>query len=701
MTLLDAALSYAARGWRVFPVCTIVAGRCSCMKFGCDRQGKHPLTEHGLNDASTDPKTISDWWTSWPAANIGIATGASSGLVVLDVDAGKGGEDSLERLGKMPDTVEVLTGGGGRHFYFKHPGKPIKNSVCRLGAGLDVRGDGGYVVAPPSVHKSGRHYEWEASSEPGMVDPAPVPSVVLKASEQSAERKTTNDPPDPIREGTRNQTLATMAGAMRRKGMSKAAIQAALLAENDSRCVPPLTVEEVEKIAWSVSRYAPANAPREEPPPPTDEDSPRVRGDDDPEEEEPVRKTYRNLCRILREPEKRRLVLGDTPLEFNEMIGCPTIGRRPIADVDYGRYREIIEQKFVGKKGGLRFNTADIAQAVHQIAYEAPFHPVRNYLSALTWDGVLRIGTLLDDVLDSPRTDLSQNLLRRWFVSAVARAMRPGCKVDSTLILVGRQGAGKSRFFQTLAGEWFSDTAFDVASKDSYMVLSRSWIVEWAELEAMQRARDSGAVKSFLTSQTDRFRPPYARETVEIPRSCVIVGTTNEREFLTDSTGNRRYWPVQSGDSINVNVLADQRDQLWAEARVAYESGEHWHLTRELEEQLTERNQEHEVRDAWADMVISFAESYQSTSLPLSTGLILDLAIKKLPGQWTKADQMRVARILESHGWESKRRRDGEARVREWVKIPHSEPLSQPSQPVPTSIFGGRDRFSNVNPRTS
>ena len=141
------ALAYTRRGWRVFP---------------CAPRGKVPLTAHGLKDASTDEKQLTDWWDRWPSANIGVATGAESGFFVLDVD-GKDGNESLATLerehGPLPTTVEAKTGGGGRHLLFKHPGQAVKNSAGRLGPGLDVRGDGGYIVAPSSIHPTGKSYE--------------------------------------------------------------------------------------------------------------------------------------------------------------------------------------------------------------------------------------------------------------------------------------------------------------------------------------------------------------------------------------------------------------------------------------------------------------------------------------------------------------------------------------------------------------
>ncbi|MCR9272545.1 MULTISPECIES: bifunctional DNA primase/polymerase [Mameliella] len=167
MTMMLKALEYAQRGWAVFPVHGIVDGRCTCGSDDCKSPGKHPVFPGGFKNATTDGETIRDWWSQVPDANVAIATGEASGIFVLDVDIGadKSGERSLaeleERIGRLPAEAVVRTGSGGLHFYFAMPSAPIRSSASRLGLNLDVRGTGGYVVAPPSKHISGNNYTWE------------------------------------------------------------------------------------------------------------------------------------------------------------------------------------------------------------------------------------------------------------------------------------------------------------------------------------------------------------------------------------------------------------------------------------------------------------------------------------------------------------------------------------------------------------
>lgn len=260
---LEVALKYASRGWHVLPLHWPQDEKCSCGNPGCgNNSAKHPLTKNGLNDATTDPKIIREWLAKWPEANIGIRTGAISGFVVLDIDPRHAGDESLIKLetkhGKLPDTIESLTGGGGRHIFFQHPGGDFPNRARAFGlAGIDIRGDGGYIVAPPSKHISGKTYEWEVSSHPDDILLAELPKWLLNFPKDRTQKNQTGDKEPLIHEGQRNDFLTSLAGTMRRRAMPEEAIIAALLEVNRLSCKPPLTEEEVGKIAASISKYSP------------------------------------------------------------------------------------------------------------------------------------------------------------------------------------------------------------------------------------------------------------------------------------------------------------------------------------------------------------------------------------------------------------------------------------------------------------
>ena len=248
---LDAALRYAALGLPVFP---------------CAPAQKKPITKHGFRDATTDAATVRAWWRASPRANVAMPTGAASGLIVIDVDPRNGGDvgiDELEtRNGKLPETAMSLTGDGGRHLFLQHPGGYVPCTHGALAAGIDVKGDGGYVVMPPSTHPSGNAYTWELSSDIADVRPALCPDWLFGFVCQDGRGPPTaqqSDDPDgnTIPEGQRNNALASLAGGMRRMGMGRDEILSALRATNQARCRPPLPEAEIARIASSIARYAP------------------------------------------------------------------------------------------------------------------------------------------------------------------------------------------------------------------------------------------------------------------------------------------------------------------------------------------------------------------------------------------------------------------------------------------------------------
>jgi hypothetical protein len=243
VTMEQAALSYAEKSdFAVFP---------------CKERGKEPATSHGYKDASKDPAVICRWWQETPRANIGIATGPISNLVVLDVDAKAGGRETLAILedenGRLPEAPTVLTGGGGQHIYFRDPGG-VSNSAGRVGKGLDVRAEGGYVVAPPSKHPNGTKYQWEISSDISELPCPPMPAWLLeKIRTLHADRF---EMPEKVSEGKRNALLYRLGRSLKSRRLTEDEIRSTLIIVNKSRCKPPLPGKEVEQIAHSAATMA-------------------------------------------------------------------------------------------------------------------------------------------------------------------------------------------------------------------------------------------------------------------------------------------------------------------------------------------------------------------------------------------------------------------------------------------------------------
>lgn len=259
-TPLEAALAYARRGWRVLPLHGVTdRGACTCLWRDCTSPGKHPRTAHGVKDATTDEAQIRKWWETWPDANIGIACGRESGIVVLDIDPRNGGAKSLQRPreehGELPSTATCETGGGGTHYYFKYPAGGVRKTV--LDDGLDLVSDGGYVVAPPSVHESGERYEWSgllrSGREPAL---APLPDWVRALAAKTPTRPQADDAEsERIPEGERHTNLTRIAGRLRQRGWSVEQILDHLTGINERRCDPPLPDREVESIADSAGGW--------------------------------------------------------------------------------------------------------------------------------------------------------------------------------------------------------------------------------------------------------------------------------------------------------------------------------------------------------------------------------------------------------------------------------------------------------------
>jgi hypothetical protein len=240
-----AAISYAARGWSVIPMQT---------------RGKRPLvTWLEFQQRLAEPDEIDAWYRRWPDANVGIVTGRISGLVVVDVDVAHGGAQSLARLeselGPLPFTAESVTGGGGRHFYFAHPGGIVPNRAG-VAPGIDVRGDGGCVVAPPSVHASGRRYAWVSGGAPDEAALAAMPAWVHVHAPREAHPLThwRQLVRDGIDEGQRNTTLASLTGHLLWHGVDPQVALELLLAWNRLRCRPPLPDEEVARVVNSIAQ---------------------------------------------------------------------------------------------------------------------------------------------------------------------------------------------------------------------------------------------------------------------------------------------------------------------------------------------------------------------------------------------------------------------------------------------------------------
>ncbi|RYD55651.1 MAG: hypothetical protein EOP56_15140 [Sphingobacteriales bacterium] len=264
--------------------------------------------------------------------------------------------------------------------------------------------------------------------------------------------------------------------------------------------------------------------------------------------------------------------------------------------------------------------TSALIEDALQVVYQRnSFHAVRDYLNSLVWDQQERIDTLLIDYLGAKDTEYTRHVTRKAIVAAVARVFRPGCKFDNMLVLVGEQGIGKSTILNRLGRQWFSDSFnFHMLKngKEAPEQIQGAWLVEIGELAGLRKTEVESA-KSFLSKQEDRFRMSYGRRLEYFPRQCVFFGTTNNREFLQDVTGNRRFWPVDTKvqppiKSVFTDLTEDEIGQVWAEALYLYKHNEPLHLSPEIEELAAAEQQEHAE---WDDRTGEI-QQYLDTLLP-------------------------------------------------------------------------------------
>jgi len=333
----------------------------------------------------------------------------------------------------------------------------------------------------------------------------------------------------------------------------------------------------------------------------------------------------------------------------------------------------------------------DVYRVIDSIAAENSYHPVRDYLKSLTWDGDERIPAFFPIIFGAKDTPATRIFAKDFLVGSVARIMDPGCKNDDVLILQGSQGILKSTSLRVLFGkDYFCDTPFDFGSQNGYLTMIGNWCIEIAELSQFRRA-DALKAKAFFSQRTDEYRKPWGRNTVIVPRSCVFVGTTNQMKFLDDPTGNRRYMPIIV-PKIHLDILEEERDQIWAEAMVKYEdcikTGEGWWFDSRNADVCSVQNQ-HFDEDAWEDLILKYVVEFDVSVIHTQT--IVDEVLKLESSQITNFAKTRIRSIMEHIGWKPGNYRIGNHQLRGYKrteKYDHSAYVEHESADPTLSKYG-------------
>lgn len=765
---LRTALAYAERGIKVLPLAAWDAP-----DLDEKQRGKVPTIDKGLKVATDDAAQIETWWSSRPGANVGIATGSVSGFWVLDVD-GEEGAATLARLeaehGPLPETPEQSTA-RGRHICFAwNPERPVRNSSGRTGgtfdergkltksSGLDVRGDGGYIVAAPSKHAAGHVYRWHDERRMSKMAFAQAPEWLLALAEKKPEAPRSappaNSSPHPqappakpgaklispwaekiLREecekiatavdGTVNETLnrcsfnvGTIVGSGE---LSETIARAALIEAGMVVCKPPWTIlnvsQHVERALADGIQH-PREKPELAPRPPRMQPAPRREARTTTQEQQDQAPSPANLIDI-RDPNRgytpdtaweRGLIRDEDGKPVNritnailflihhrDMLGVlafdlfaskVTLQRRPpweaadgtewepraLSDNDVTWATSWLEYK------GFTMKPAAIHGACLAAAQRNSFNPAVDWLCEQKWDSEERLSTWLAYYMgatskDPRKQEYINSVGRKWLIGAVARIMRPGCKMDTMLILEGSQGIGKSKAAAILGTfgkhRFFTDEVGDIGSKDAAMQLQGVSIVELAELDKFGKA-DVNTLKAWLTRTVDRYRPPYGRAVVEAPRQSVLIGTMNPggHGYLDDATGGRRFWPV-TVKACAADDLAKVQPQLWAEALQAFRDGESWWLDDdELIESAKEEQASRYAEDPWAGPI----DNYIATLTAVTTATIAGTSCLGIElDRQNQSSERRIAKHLKARGWLRVRRWDGTERKNKWIFVRPSD----------------------------
>lgn len=330
-------------------------------------------------------------------------------------------------------------------------------------------------------------------------------------------------------------------------------------------------------------------------------------------------------------------------------------GRRVWDDGDESGVRWFMEQAYgiTGKE--------KIADAVAICGRRRSFDDVKDYLDSLTWDGVPRLDTLFIDYLGAADNEYIRAVTRKAFVAAVARTYKPGIKFDVMTILAGKQGIGKSTLLRKMGRyKWFTDSIRTFEGKEVCELIQGMWIVEISELEALNKV-DSNRVKQIMAQEIDRFRAAYGRHVQDCPRRCIFFGTTNNSEFLKDRTGNRRFWPVDTGEGMPTKSvfkdLDNEVDQMWAEAVYHHKMGESLVLSGEVLKLAEEIQEEHRA-------------------LSIYEGPIRDYLEMKVPANWSKMTLQERQVFMQGNdvGEQELVERDRVCALEVWVEVLNGEP---------------------------
>lgn len=656
----------AKLGWKVFPL---------------RPNSKAPATQNGYKDATNDLLEADRLFSANPRFNTGIPTGQDQGFIVLDIDPRNGGDKQLEALiskyGPLPLTPKVKTWSGGWHYYFAYPQEGIPS--FKVDKGIDIKSDGGYVVAPPSGIL-GSAYEW--INDPVQTELAEAPAWLLNLQKYRNTRPVKIA--TKISKGERDNELARLAAVFISKGVSPELTKAELRKTLREYTEDGFEFCEKDIDRWvkgAVAKFSPFAHQKGPETGQIGEISQKV-GVDMPSKEKfeygrngSIKNTLKNSTLAFRTfPELKGLFsynLFSNEITFNKEPDFPTLHHKgdSISDDDVSALRQYIIDKY-----NIEFSKENVQESIRTEALKIQYHPVREWLRGLKWDGVKRVHTLFPKYFQAEDNEYTREIGRILMLALCKRVDQPGCKYDYMVILDGEQGVGKSRALQILGGQWYASIDLMANYRDLVTDLAGGWVIEVEEMAAFSK-RDIETLKSIITKSVDKVTLKYNKWASVIPRQCVLVGTINTitDDYLRDPTGNRRFLPIEVG-RVDCSQLQQDRDQLFAEAWHIYNNNKQVILyitdetielsAEEVRSQKTGKDPFFDTIEEWVDKKIKLGEDCIQIKTVWEEAL--DGDIKQL----NKSIQNRIGVILRQLGFRNRVIRFGETTKRLWKYEP-------------------------------
>jgi hypothetical protein len=615
-TLLDTALYLSDKGLAVVP---IIKG-----------QKRPALPEWQSHKRSRDDLQSIFENSNGTIGGIGVVTGHLSGnRCVLDFD-GEGWAGAFDYLTDcwpdMAQTVTVKTGSGRRHLWIHIPDLPADfthEEFARpdLNAVIDLRGNRTQAVVPPSLHPSGNRYEWANDNSDFIA--VPFAEITRWLREWAGDKATrTGNGDGDLQPGMRHDYLLKVAGSLRRQGMTAVEMLPVLRSVNEQRCKPPKSDEELVHIANSVQKYKPAAlgaAPA-------------------PKRPSTIPKSADLIGFLTEHGYQFRMNECDDSLECN---------KQRMSDVLRAEVRAVL------RDAGYRKHLLAAEDAYLAEAGRHKYHPVREYLDSLEWDGAAWIETLASYFTNAQ--GVFPVYLRKWLIGAVARAYE-GCQ-NATLVLDGTQGIGKSHFVKWLCPipGMYLDLGINPENKDHQIILISKWIWEVGELTSTIRRADVDALKGFLSREWVTVRPPYGHYDIVKPALACFIGTVNNSSgFLSDPTGSRRFWACTL-EGIEWGYTGLNKHDVWAEAAAAYHNGEPWRLSADEAQRTRVINEQYEIGDpVEAFLQKCFTITSNPTDWVATVDLLTTMQEAGLQGN-TRSNSMALAATMKRLGLDKSR----------------------------------------------